>query len=120
MSINVLFTIIGVVALVGAIGLFTINYRTYDTSLVDKPGLLASLHLGLMVLAAIGIAFLILSISITNCPNCNNITDRNYCDECGYQVRMKVHPQKSFCSECGANINADANFCGQCGNEIKE
>ena len=102
-----------------AIGFLVVDFK-YDKSFADKPGLLSATVSGLIIFLALGIAFLILSGIVQECPNCNIIVGDNYCNECGYQVRTTEHPQKLFCSECGVNINADANFCGNCGKEVKE
>ena len=51
------------------------------------------------------------------CPSCNyanSITDR-FCQNCGEQL-IKVNK----CSECGADLNANAKFCSNCGKKVGE
>ena len=44
---------------------------------------------------------------------CGNVNTGNFCSECG---KPKPAAQKKrFCTNCGAELSADAKFCPECG-----
>ena len=57
------------------------------------------------------------------CPNCNAsvIDTAKFCHKCRFNIK-KYEDEKSsevlYCTECGAELQADASFCTECGADI--
>ena len=63
------------------------------------------------------------------CPNCKAsvIDTAKFCHKCRFNIKKYEEEQESsplYCTECGAELQADASFCTECGadvaNEIAE
>ena len=60
---------------------------------------------------------------IVICPNCGNKIDFDnpvFCNKCGFKLpvtdmKSVEAPARMFCTGCGAELNANAEFCTKCG-----
>jgi hypothetical protein len=53
------------------------------------------------------------------CPECGNINNSEFCEECGTKKPVIPAMKNKFCTNCGAKLEEGQKFCEECGTKVE-
>lgn len=53
------------------------------------------------------------------CPECGNINNSEFCEECGAKKPVIPVVKDRFCTKCGAKLEEGQKYCEDCGTKVE-